>query len=59
MEDLEKYCFHLSRSQEMSDLRAKRGNYDNMSILRGVELSIRPSIETLIIRMPPDGVLLF
>ena len=34
MDDHENYCFHLSRSQRMSDLRASGGNYDTMLIER-------------------------
>ena len=57
MDDLANYCFHLSRLQEISDLRASRGNYDTVSILKGIVQSSRPSVATRIIRMPPDGVL--
>ena len=32
MDDLENYCFHLSKSEGMSDLRASIGNYDTVSI---------------------------
>ena len=32
MEDLENYCFHHSRSQGMSYLRASGGSYDTMLI---------------------------
>ena len=32
MDDIENYCFRLSRSQGMSYLRASRCNYDTMSI---------------------------
>ena len=55
MDDFAKYCFHLSRSQGISDLRASRGNYTTVSTLIVVALSIRPSISTQIIRIPPDG----
>ena len=57
MGDPESYCFHLSMSQGISYLRSSRGNYDTVSILRGVEISIRPYVATQIIWMPPDGVL--
>ena len=58
MGGLSNYCFHLSRSQGMSDLRASSGNYDTMLILRGVSPSIQPSVATRrVIWMPPDGVL--
>ena len=46
MDDLANCCFHLSRSQGVSDLRASRGNYDTVSILRGVAPSGRPSVAT-------------
>ena len=32
MDDIENYCFHISRSQGMPDFRASRGNYDTMLI---------------------------
>ena len=35
MDDLSNYCFHIYRSQGMSDLSESRGNYDTVSILRG------------------------
>ena len=57
MDDIANDGFHLSISQGMSDLKAIRGNYDTVSILRGVAPSIRPSKTTQIIWMPPDGVL--
>ena len=59
MDDFVNYCFHLSMSQRMSDLRIIRGSYDTLSIFRGVAPSIRPSVATQIIWMPLDGVLLF
>ena len=60
MDDIENYCFQLYRSQGMlaqSNLRASRGSYDIMLILRGVAPSIRPYVATRKIRMPLDGVL--
>ena len=58
MDDLENYCFHLYISQGMSDLRASRGNYDAILILRGVAPSSRSSEDTRrVIWMPSDGVL--
>ena len=35
MNDFVNDCFHLSGSQGMSDLRARRGNYKTLSILIG------------------------
>ena len=43
----------------MLDLRSSRDNYDTVSIFRGVEPSIWPSVVTRIIWMPLDGVLRF
>ena len=57
MDNLENYCFRISRSQCLSELRTSRGNYDTMSILRGVALSSRPFIATQIIWILLDGVL--
>ena len=57
MDDIANYCFHLSRSQGMSNLRASRGNYDTVSILRGVEPPSQTFVANRIIRIPPDGVL--
>ena len=59
MGGLANYCLQLSRSQGMLDLRASIGNYNNMSILRGVAPPSGTSVTTQIIRMPPDGVLWF
>ena len=36
MDDLVNFCFRLSRSQGISYLKESRGNYDTVSILRGV-----------------------
>ena len=58
MDDLENCCFHLSRSQGVSYLKASKGDYDTMFILREVSLSSRPSVVTRRLTwMPPDGVL--
>ena len=59
MDNLANYCFQIFRSQGISDLRSRRGNYDTVPILRGAALSIRPSKKTEVIWMPPDGVLGF
>ena len=57
MDDITNYCFHISRSQGMSDLMTRRGNYDTMLILRGVVLSSWTYVSTQVIWMLPDGVL--
>ena len=58
MDDLANYCFHLSCSQVMLDLRESRGNYDSMLILRGVVTSSKTSVEIQrVIWMSLDGVL--
>ena len=60
MNDIKNYCFHLSRSQGMSDLKAIGGDCGTMLVLRGVALSRRTSVGTRrLIRMPPGGVILF
>ena len=46
MGGLANYCLQLSRSQGMSDLRASRGNYDTMLILKGFAPSSGPSVAT-------------
>ena len=51
MDDIENYCYHHSRSQGMSDLRARRGNYYTVSILRGALSSSRTYVVTQIIWM--------
>ena len=40
-------CFVLSRSQRMSNLSERRGNYDTMLVLRGVVPSSWPNSEPL------------
>ena len=57
MDYLVNHSFRISRSQGMSYLRESRGHHDTVSIFRLFVLSIRPSVETQIIRMPPDGFL--
>ena len=58
MDDIANYCFHLSRSQGMQDLRASGGNYDTMIILRGLVPSSRNSVAIQrLIRIPLDDVL--
>ena len=58
MDDIANYCFHFYRSQQMLDFREIGGNYDIMLILRGVLLSIQPSVATRkLIQMPRYGVL--
>ena len=59
MDNLENYCFRISRSQGMSYLRASGGNYDTVSIFRGFSTSSWTSVVTRIIWMPTDCVLLF
>ena len=39
MGGLANYCFHISRSQGMSDLRARGDSYDTKLILIGVVIS--------------------
>ena len=57
MDDLANDCFHLSRSQGMSDLGEIRGNYDTMLILREAAPSSRPYVATqIVIWMSQDGV---
>ena len=57
MDDIENYCFQLSRSQGMYNLRAGRVNDGTMLILRGVVPSSWTSVATQrVIRTPPDGV---
>ena len=60
IDDLANYFLRLSRSQVMSDLKARRYNYDTMLILRGVVAASRPYVAThRIICTPPYGVLWF
>ena len=60
MDDLANDCFHLSRSQGMSDLGEIRGNYDTMLILREAAPSSRPYVATqIVIWMSQDGVFWF
>ena len=46
MDDLANYCFRLSRSQGMSDLKVSRSNYDTMLILIVVAPSSKASVVT-------------
>ena len=46
MDGIDNYCFHFSRSQGMSYLRASGGNYDTMFILRRILPSSWPSVAT-------------
>ena len=58
IDGLENYCFRLSRSQGMSDLREIISNYDTMLTLTIVAPSIQTSVATRrVIRMPQDDVL--
>ena len=57
MDDIENYCFRLSSSQGVLELRASRSNYGTMLILRGVVPASRLSVATRrVIRMSPYGV---
>ena len=46
MANIENDCFHLSRSQGMSDLRESIGKYDTMLILRGFAPTGKTSVVT-------------
>ena len=57
MDGLANYCFHLSRSQGMLDLKESRGNYDSMLILRGLVTSSKTSVAPQRVNwMSLDGV---
>ena len=58
MDDIENYCFQIYMLQGMSDLGSIRGNYDTISILRGVATPSQNYVTNRrVIWMPPDGVL--
>ena len=57
MDDLANCCFHISRLQGMSYVRAIISHHETVLILRGVASSSQTYVASKIIWVPPDGVL--